>query len=155
MRTEAVLQKQWAQLKTQMDQLQGELLKLGSTFKVYNIAINDLGQHEWLLDKPLMISAEQHSEEDFIACFYDADVYGYGDSIPDALDDLKERLVSQLEFLVVEEKRVILGPVPQKQLEVLRYHIFAECEAQLERIDPILRSPRMPDSAGKPLEASS
>lgn len=92
-------------------------------FKVYNIALNDLGRNEWILYQPLMIAIEQRGEEDFIACFYDADVYGYGDSIPGTLDDLKERLVDQLEFLLAEEKRVILGTVPQKQLEVLRQHI--------------------------------
>ena len=70
-----------------------------------------------------MIAVEQHGEEDFIACFYDADVYGYGDSIPEALDDLKEQLVNQLEFLLEEEKRVTLGPTPRKQLDILRCHI--------------------------------
>jgi hypothetical protein len=123
MNVEAVLQKQWEQLKTQMDEIQGELWKLRSTFKIHSIAVNDLGQNEWRLDKPLIVAVEQRGEEDFIACFYDADVYGYGDSIPEALDDLKERLINQLEFLLEEEKRVILGPAPQKQLEVLRHHI--------------------------------
>lgn len=123
MSIEAALQKQWEQLKTRMDEIQGELWKLRSTFKVYSIAVNDLGQNEWRLDKPLMVTVEQHGEEDFIACFYDADVYGYGDSIPEALDDLKERLVNQVEFLLAEEKQVSLGVVPQKQLEVLLHHI--------------------------------
>jgi len=123
MSLEETLQGQWEQLKTQMDEIQGELWKLRSAFKVYSIAVNDLGQNDWRLDKPLMVTVEQRGEEDFIACFYDADVYGYGDSIPEALDDLKERLVNQLEFLLAEEKRVLLGTVPQKQLEVLRHHI--------------------------------
>ncbi|MBC8462367.1 MAG: hypothetical protein H8D67_30725 [Deltaproteobacteria bacterium] len=100
-----------------------EKLNLPSSFNVYNIAINDLSQNEWILGKPLMITVEQHGEEDFIACFYDADIYGYGDTIPEALDDLKEQLVGQLEFLLKEEKRVVLGVTPQKQLNVLRRHI--------------------------------
>lgn len=128
MGTEAVFQKQWKQLKAQIDKIQGELGKLHSSFQVYSIAINDLGQNEWILDKPLIITVEKRDEEDFIACFYDADVYGYGDSIPEALDDLKERLVNQLEFLLTAEKRVSLGLVPQKQLEVLRQHIKRRAE---------------------------
>jgi hypothetical protein len=123
MSVETILQKQCEQLKVRMDEIQGELWRLRSTFKVYSIAVNDLGQNEWRLDEPLMVAVEQRGEEDFIACFYDADVYGYGDSIPEALEDLKERLVSQLEFLSVEDKRVMLGPVPKRQLEVLRNHI--------------------------------
>ena len=123
MSVEIAIQEQWEKLRTQVGELQKELWKLRSTFKVYSIAVNDLGKDEWRLDKPLTVAVEQHGEEDFIACFYDVDVYGYGDSIPEALDDLKERLINQLEFLLAEEKRVILGPVPQKQLEVLRYHI--------------------------------
>lgn len=129
MGTEVVFQKQWKQLKAQIDKIQGELGKLRSTFKVYSIAINDLGQNEWILDKPLIITVEKRDKEDFIACFYDADVYGYGDSIPEALDDLKERLANQLEFLLAAEKRVSLGLVSQKQLEVLRQHIKRRSEA--------------------------
>jgi hypothetical protein len=80
---EIAFQEQWEKLRTQMGEIQKELWKLRSTFKVYSIAVNDLGKDEWRLDKPLMVAVEQRSEEDFIACFYDADVSGYGDSIPE------------------------------------------------------------------------
>ncbi len=66
---------------------------------------------------------EQDSEEDFIACFYDADVYGHGDSIKKALDDLKVGLVNQLEFLLEKEKQANLEADTRKQLKVLRRHI--------------------------------
>lgn len=112
-------------IEPRLDSIERQLEKVSEllnrqTRRVYSIPVNDLAQNEWKLEKTLMITVEQHSEEDFIACFYDADVYGYGDSIPEALDDLKERLVNQLEFLLEQEKQATLGPIPQKQLDVLR-----------------------------------
>lgn len=112
-------------IESRLDSIENQLNTASELLnqKIYSIAVNNLAPNEWNLDKPLMVTVEQHSEEDFIACFYDADVYGYGDSIPEALDDLKEQLVNQLGFLLEEEKRVTLGPVPRRQLDVLRRHI--------------------------------
>ncbi|MBU1488003.1 hypothetical protein KKH56_08170, partial [bacterium] len=78
------------------------------------------GGSQWKLASPVVVTIEQRSEEDFVACFYDVDIYGYGDSIPESLDDLKLHVVSQLEFLSQEEKRVKLGVFPAKQLAILR-----------------------------------
>ena len=109
-------------IESRLDAIENQLIVASELLnqKIYSITINDLAQNEWKLDNPLIVTVEQYSEDDFVACFYDADVYGYGDSIPEALDDLKEQLVNQLEFLLEEEKRVTLGPIPQKQLDILR-----------------------------------
>ena len=109
-------------IESRLDSIENQLTVASELLnqKIYSITINDLAQNEWNLDKPLIVTVEQHSKDDFIACFYDADVYGYGDSIPEALGDLKEQLVNQLEFLLEEEERVTLGPVPQRQLDMFR-----------------------------------
>lgn len=90
-----------------------------SKFCTYSVTINDIGEGQWMLANPIIVTIEQRSEDDFVACFYDADIYGYGESIPDALDDLKFHIVSQFEFLLQEEKSIELGTIPAKQLIVL------------------------------------
>ena len=67
-----------------------------------------------------MVTVEQHAADDFVACFYDADIYGYGDSIPGSLEDLKNHLVSQYEFLLKESQHIELGTAPAEQLLVLK-----------------------------------
>lgn len=99
--------------------LKGELNRLQSIFRTYSVTINDIGEGQWMLVNPIIVTIEQRIEDDFSACFYDADIYGYGESIPEALDDLKFHIVSQLEFLLQEEKRVELGTIPAKQLSIL------------------------------------
>ena len=91
-----------------------------SKFCTYNVTINNIGEGQRMLANPIIVTIEQRSEDDFVACFYDVDIYGYGESIPDALDDLKFHIVSQFEFLLQEEKRVELGVFPAKQLAILR-----------------------------------
>ncbi|MDI6793894.1 MAG: hypothetical protein QME81_13695 [bacterium] len=108
------------ELKGSVIQLGIELHRLQSIFRTYSVTINDLGESQRKPANPVVVTIEQRSEEDFVACFYDADIYGYGDSIPECLDDLKLQMVSQLQFLSREEKRVDLGVFPAKQLAVLR-----------------------------------
>ena len=99
--------------------------ELQTALRTYTIALNDLGATAWKLARPILVTVEQHAQDDFVACFYDADIYGYGDSIPDSLEDLKGRLVNQFEFLLDESQHVELGPKPAKQLRV-----FAEMAIQ-------------------------
>lgn len=54
MSVEIAIQEQWEKLRTQMGEIQKELWKLRSIFKVYSIVVNDLGKDEWRLDKPLV-----------------------------------------------------------------------------------------------------
>ena len=112
-------------IKSRVDSMKNQLSELlyHRIDKIYIVPINDLAHDEWMLNNPLMVAVEQHGEEDFIARFYDADVYGYGDSIPEALDDLKVRLVDQLELLLKKEKQSNLESEARKQLKVLRRHI--------------------------------
>jgi hypothetical protein len=88
--------------------------------RTHTVALNDLGDSAWKMTRPILVTVEQHAPDDFVACFYDADIYGYGDNIPSSLEDLKSHLVSQYEFLLEESQRVELGTAPAGQLLVLQ-----------------------------------
>jgi hypothetical protein len=103
-------------LATSMQNLESQLQ---AALRTHAIALNDPGDTGWKMTRPIWVTVEQRAPDDFVACFYDADVYGYGDSIPSSLEDLKRHLVSQYEFLLEESKRVELGPSPAEQLLVL------------------------------------
>jgi len=94
--------------------------QLQTVLRTHTIALNDLGTPAWKMPRPILVTVEQHAPDDFVACFYDADIYGYGDSIPSSLEDLKKHLVSQHEFLLEESQRVELGPVMAEQFLVLQ-----------------------------------
>lgn len=94
--------------------------QLQSAFRTHTVALNDLGLPAWKMTRPILVTVEQRASDDFVACFYDADVYGYGDSIPSSLEDLKEHLVSQYEFLSDESQRVELGPAMAEQFLTLQ-----------------------------------
>jgi hypothetical protein len=64
-----------------------------------------LSSESWELIAPLHITVEQRGDDDFVACLYDIDLYGYGDNIPEALDDLKTVITNQMEFLTGHENR--------------------------------------------------
>lgn len=89
------------------------------------VTIDSLANDNWELKDSLNVTVEQKGQDEFIACLYDADVYGYGDTVPGALEDLKEALVNQLEFLLEEAKTVELGVIPRKQLNFLQRIITA------------------------------
>jgi hypothetical protein len=113
METEAITLEKLASLVQNLEN------ELQTALRTYTIALNDLGTAAWKLTHPVLVTVEQHAQDDFIACFYDADIYGYGDSIPNSLEDLKRQLVSQYEFLLDESQRIELGPAPAKQLLIL------------------------------------
>ncbi len=94
--------------------------QIQTVLRTHTIALNDLGDPAWKMARPIIVTVEQHAPDDFVACFYDADIYGYGDSIPSSLEDLKSHLVSQYEFLLEESQRVELGTAPAEQFLVLQ-----------------------------------
>ena len=77
------------------------------------------------MEKMSIIKASRRGREEFIACLYDAELYGYGESIPEALEDLKEATVDQFKYLKEQESEIQLGRLPQKQLEFLNSIIAA------------------------------
>lgn len=59
------------------------------------------------------------SEEDYVASFFDANVYASGDTEEEALRNLASRILDAFDTLS-EEPYDTLGPEPQRQLTVLR-----------------------------------
>ena len=94
--------------------------QLQTTLRTHSVALNDLGNPAWKMARPILVTVEQHAPDDFVACFYDADIYGYGDSIPSSLEDLKKHLVDQYAFLLEESQRIEFGPAPAEQFRVLQ-----------------------------------
>lgn len=100
-------------------------ISLSSVPVRFPFTLNDLAQPNWTLNKPLTVTVEQYIQKETTVCFEEAHIYGYGDSIPQALNDLAKHLIGQFEFLLEEEKRVTLGPLPQKQLGTLKSYLQA------------------------------
>jgi hypothetical protein len=86
---------------------------------VQTVPIHTLGPAPWRLKEPLLIAIEQRNENHFVACLYDVDLYGYGETIPDAIDDFKVMIVDQFEYLSERQQTVKLGSMPKKQLDFL------------------------------------
>jgi hypothetical protein len=108
-------------LEIEIASIENEIVSLKNLFTVHSVPINTLGSDKWEFRKPpLHVSIEQRGVCDFIACLYDINIYGYGDTIPEALDDLKEAIIDQFEFLLEQESSVKLGNMPKKQLDFLK-----------------------------------
>jgi hypothetical protein len=63
------------------------------------------------LREPLAVLVEQDGEQVVAVC-YDLDVFGYGDTESEALDDLR-RTVADL-YLALKEQQQELGPLPER-----------------------------------------
>lgn len=84
------------------------------------VTINTLANDDWELKHLLNVTVEQRAEDEFIACLCDVDLYGYGETIPDAIDDLKAIIIDQFEYLSERQHTIRLGSMPKKQLEFLK-----------------------------------
>jgi len=108
-------------LEIEIASIEDEIASLKNLFTVHSVPINTLGSDKLEFRKPpLHVSIEQRGVCEFIACLYDINIYGYGDTIPEALDDLKEAIMGQFEFLLEQESSVKLGNMPKKQLDFLK-----------------------------------
>ncbi|MHA1942028.1 MAG: hypothetical protein ACXACY_29195 [Candidatus Hodarchaeales archaeon] len=106
-------------LRKRIEALENKVEKLEMLFIVFSVPINSLNNKKFEFKKPIDVSIEQRGRAEFIACLYDAELYGYGESIPEALEDLKEAVVDQFKYLKKQESEIQLGRLPQKQLEFL------------------------------------
>lgn len=100
--------------------LENKMRRFESLFSVSTVPINTLGNSKWELRQLLSVSIEQRGAEDFVACLYDVDLYGYGDTVPEALNDLKTAIVNQFEYLIRQDKEIQLGEPLKRQLQFLR-----------------------------------
>ena len=81
-----------------------------------NIFIDSLNSDRYLLKKRISVTIE-YFENTYIATNYDLDIYGYGDSEIEALDELKTLIVEYFEDLKDEKD---LAPLPQKMMTFYR-----------------------------------
>jgi hypothetical protein len=108
-------------LALRIGSIEEDITNLKNFFSVHSVSINTLSNDKWEFRKPpLYVAIEQRGVSEFVACLYDIDIYGYGDTIPEAIDDLKEAIINQYEFLLEQESSVNLGIMPKKQLNFLK-----------------------------------
>lgn len=110
-------------LEGSLQAFQDELESIGSKVRLHSLPLNSLDSERWKLREPLWVTIEERGEDDFIACLYEADVFGYGDSVPDALDELRSAIVNQFIALQEAEQECPLVPKLSRQLEFLRERI--------------------------------
>ncbi len=104
-------------LQNQMKTVQDSLSKF---FSVQTVPLQTLGNSEWELKQALFVAVEQRGADNFVACLYDVDLYGYGETIPEAIDDLKMIILDQFEYLLERQRTIRLGSIPRRQLEFLK-----------------------------------
>jgi len=100
--------------------LENKTKRLESLFGLSTVPMNTLGNSKWELKQPLDVAIEQRGAEDFVACLYDVDLYGYGDTVPEALNDVKTAIMSQFEYLTRQDRKIQLGESLKRQLQFLR-----------------------------------
>jgi hypothetical protein len=81
------------------------------------VKINNLGDERIRLKKEISILLEVYSDE-VIATFIDAEVTGFGETETEALEHIKENIVS-LYFELIEDENN-LGPLSERWLMVLK-----------------------------------
>ena len=77
-----------------------------------NIFIDSLNSDKYFIRKPISVTIERF-ENVYLATNYDLDIYGYGDSEAEALDELKSLILEFFEDLKDEKD---LAPVPKKMM---------------------------------------
>ena len=86
-------------------------------YKTVTVAINTLAPEPLILKQPIWITV-QPVDDEFCAIFFDANINATGDTKFEAIENLKDLIVSNYNrFSALGEKR--LGPGPRKQLAVM------------------------------------
>ena len=103
------LEKEFRKLKKEQSQSITPVLK--------EIKIINLGDERIRLNREIPILLEVYSDE-VVAKFIDAEVTGFGETEAEAVDHIKENIVSLYYELTEDENN--LGPLPKKWLLVLK-----------------------------------
>jgi hypothetical protein len=86
------------------------IIRQEQTIEYKNIFIDTLHSEVYLLNKAIPVSIE-HADQVYIASNYDLELYGYGDTEDEAIDDLRKSIIECYEDLKQEKE---LGPIPSK-----------------------------------------
>ena len=90
-----------ADIIQRLEAISNEISKISKGFSINVVPLKSLCDEKWELNQSINIAVEFRGEDDFVACFYEADVYGYGDSVPEALEDLRAAIINQYEFFIL------------------------------------------------------
>lgn len=97
--------------------IENEIEDLCATIKGQNIFISSLADERLLLKQPIPV----HVMEDnggYIAHYYDVEAVGFGDTVSEALNNLKEN-ITELYFDLISDVDS-LGPLPRKWFIILK-----------------------------------
>jgi len=103
------LEKEFSKLKKEQSQSKLPILK--------EVKIINLGDERIGLNREIPILLEVYSDE-VVAKFIDAEVTGFGETEAEAVDHIKENIVSLYYELIEDESN--LGPLPKRWLMALR-----------------------------------
>ena len=109
-----------AHLEVTIDQLHHEIQEIKSLLQEQaetkslrppkTIFVDSLRSELYRLSHAIPVTIE-YEEDTVIASFYDLDLYGLGDEIPEAIDDLCAMLIEYYEMLLEDGR--CLGPLPR------------------------------------------
>lgn len=105
-------------LQVQVEDVRGLLARLRRGYPKH-ISLENLRDPRYEVTRPIPVVLEE-DEGQYVATWYDADVFGYGDSEQEALEDLCESVVSLWEVLKRESAAQGLGGALVQQWAFLR-----------------------------------
>jgi len=100
--------------------IEKKIEEIDKKFLLNSIIVNTLGNSSWELKQPLNVTIEFRKADDYVACLYDIDLYGYGETIPEALEDLKISMINQFEYLSTHAENFPLGRLIERQYDFLK-----------------------------------
>jgi len=100
--------------------IEKKIEEIDNKFLLSSIVVNTLGSSSWELKQPLNVTVEFRKADDYVACLYDIDLYGYGETIPEALEDLKISMINQFEYLSTHAGSSPLGRLIERQYDFLK-----------------------------------
>ncbi len=103
-----------------LNEIENNITILSIKINLLNVVIDFIDSDKYEIYKPINITIEQKGNENFTACLYDVSLFGYGKCIPDSIDDLKNAIISQFEFLSEQNDVYKLECMPAKQLSFLK-----------------------------------
>jgi len=122
LKTESI-KNQLIKIRSQIDKLEisiSEITEKLPSFHCHSTKLSLLPSEKWRLKEPINITIEENGESNYTACFYEANLYGYVDSIPECINDLSDAILNQVEHLSDEKQKYELGPMPHRQFEILK-----------------------------------
>ncbi len=114
-RLQEVIQNLFSKIEQRFQNLEDLIVKC----QYHSIKVRFIDSDKWILKKPIDITIEKRAEFDIVVCFYEADIYEYGDNVSDAVNNLMDSIIHQYEFLIDEKEKYELGKLTTKQLNIL------------------------------------